>query len=420
MSRLGYNHEQKAMREKTISLLLIIIITILLLTSSSPSSVNELRLEVSDNAIEWISTPGWLRGLSTLRSMDLDRHIIEKMLVELSEIELDKGDPHQAEKILQEARIIFPNQAEILYRLGLVTTVTDPGHAMQYLTIAATMDEAFSVSIEELEHILNEFTGSDIQNGLDLGRMLETLDEWKLAALVYQEVLRQEARNPDALALMGNALEELGKDGYPYLSLASEIAPDSVLVRAMLAVYWQLHDRPDKAISYLFSLSEDFPEESIWQENIALVYLQEEEIVDAYDHFVAAVNLEPNDPDLWLELARFCIQYNIYIQEVGLPSAREALVLAPNFPEALMVMGQVLMLAGDADNSVLFLQRAYELDPTDPAITYFLAGAFLSAGRSQASFDHYVETITLAGENSYGLAARQMLEQFFSPVVLVP
>jgi tetratricopeptide (TPR) repeat protein len=291
---------------------------------------------------------------------------------------------------------------------------------MQYLTIAETIDEDLSAPIGELEAELNAFTASEIQDWMNLGRTLEILNEWKLAVLAYQEALQREVNNPDALALMANALEKSGKDGYPYLALASEIAPDSALVRAMLAVYWQLHDKPDKSIGYLTSLAEDFPEESAWQENIALVYLQEDDIVNAYDHFVAAVNLESLDPDLWLNLARFCIQYNIYIQEVGLPSAREALALAPNDPEAMMVMGQVLMLTGDADNSVLFLQRAYSADPHDPAITYFLAGALLSTDQMQDSFGYYIETITLAGESSYGLAARQMLEQFFSPGIFVP
>jgi tetratricopeptide (TPR) repeat protein len=411
---VGYNHAQAAMQARVERLFLFMVAICFILAMSIPFKKGNVLLEAESFGQQWISAPVWLRKFTVLDSMQVDENVLKQMLFGLSEEQLRAGHAQLATGILKDALAIFPQDAMILYRLGLAMIAADPYRAPQYLILAGTLDPAYADTCTKLQTLIEGVKEFTSQNWLDLGRALESAGAQDVAVLVYQRALRIDQNNPDALAFLGAVLDQEGKEGLPYLERAEEIAPDSVAVRVELAVYWQRHGQVEKAIYYLRSLAEDQTANALWQEDLGIAYSQSGDLVTAYDHFVAAVNLEPAEYELWMGLAQFCVQYDIYMEEVGLPSARKAVALALGDPKALVVMGQALILTGDVDNAAKFLAKAQALDPNDPAITFFLANALYKAGRISEAFEYYVKTISLAKEGGYGLAARQRLEQYFN------
>jgi tetratricopeptide (TPR) repeat protein len=411
---VGYNHVQETMQIRIERLFLFMVAICFILAMSIPFCKGNDPFAVGSIDHQWISAPGWLRKLSSLTSMQVDENMIQQMLFGLSEEQLQAGHAQIAIGILKEALAIFPQDAMILYRLGVVTIAVDPHLAPQYLILAGTLDHAYSTACSELQTAIERAGEFTTQNWLDLGRALELVGAQDVAVLVYQRALRIDPSNPDTLALLGAVLDKEGKEGLPYLMRAEQIAADSVVVRIELAVYWQNHGQTDKAVSYLRSLAEDQPANALWQEDLAIAYSLSGDLVEAYDHFVTAVNLEPTEYELWMGLAQFCIQYDIYMEEVGLPSARKAVALAPGDPSTWTVMGQALIHTGDADNATKFLSKAHVLVPNDPAVTFFLADALFKAGQTGEAFEYYIETISLAKEGEYGLTARQRLEQYYN------
>ncbi len=352
--------------------------------------------------------------------MGIAQHPVMQILLAVAADAVADGDAERAIIILQEARTIFAHSSEILFRSGLTTSVVNPLQAVPFLSVAKALDPDLASSIGKLERILTAPFEDQLQDWLDLGRELERLAELSLAELAYRRAILIDPGSPDALALLGNILEQEGKGGLSFLHTALQVAPDSILARAEMAVYWQQHSQPTKAITILQSIARDLPSESIWLINIARVYSEMGEVGQAFDHFVMAVNIAPEDATTWLALAGFCLQFNIYIQDVGLPAARNALSLAPYDGEALLKMGQMLLQAGDANSAIRFLERANEMNPNDLLIVFFLAEAYIAADRAAEAYSFYVQIITEAGESSIGSFARDRLERYFGVGAILP
>ncbi|MBE0699161.1 MAG: tetratricopeptide repeat protein, partial [Anaerolineaceae bacterium] len=61
------------------------------------------------------------------------------------------------------------------------------------------------------------------------------------------------------------------------------------------------------------------------------------DLLVALEHFQKATTLDPQNSLYWQYLARFTVDYSVNVRFIGLPAARQAVVLAPNDPAALDV-----------------------------------------------------------------------------------
>jgi tetratricopeptide (TPR) repeat protein len=125
------------------------------------------------------------------------------------------------------------------------------------------------------------------------------------------------------------------------------------------------------------------------------------------------VNLEPNNAFAWRTLARFSIDYNSDIRGLGLPAARQALLLVPEDPAALDLLGLAFFQLGDTISAERFLQRAIEKDATFAEAYLHLGQLYIQQQESLLARDYLRQALVLAQEKPVGEMARRLLQQYF-------
>jgi cytochrome c-type biogenesis protein CcmH/NrfG len=134
---------------------------------------------------------------------------------------------------------------------------------------------------------------------------------------------------------------------------------------------------------------------------------------DALSAYQEAVELSPLDYTKLTALARFCVQYDYLVKEIGLPAAQKAIELAADEPESQDIYGQTLLVTGDNKQATEAFSVALSLNP-DYAPTWLHIGqAALSQGDSILAKEALMKTVTISGNSSESETARRLLKQYF-------
>jgi len=100
-----------------------------------------------------------------------------------------------------------------------------------------------------------------------------------------------------------------------------------------------------------------------WQVSIGQAYALNGDLQAALGAFTRATEIAPTDAAIWQALASFSTQYNMQVEDVGLPAAQMAVELTGEDPLALDSLGWALVLLERFDEAEDVLQHAIEVDP---------------------------------------------------------
>jgi tetratricopeptide (TPR) repeat protein len=120
-------------------------------------------------------------------------------------------------------------------------------------------------------------------------------------------------------------------------------------------------------------------------------------MVEAIDAYQLALNLEPNQTDAYIELARLLTLYGE--PERGLGMAQQALIRQPDSPRALAVLGRAYDWLGMPDDAVRFCRQAVQVDPTLAVSYAYLAEALVDNGQWFAANDAIATALELDDTN---------------------
>ena len=296
-----------------------------------------------------------------LRGQSSDRLIYEKIYSAW----LEAGELESAERVLSEWVAFDPQNPLLKYQLAKMLIPGNISSALELLNKAASLDENYSLLFNSLNEISTDLeeTPLDSYQLLLLGRALGKSNEWELSEKVLEDSVELSPDYGDAWAFLAEARQRLGKDGSYEIKMAKEFAPDSLLVKTMQAAYWRRQNKPELALVVLHEAAELELDNPIWQIEIGNVLAEMGNIHDADSYYQKAILLDPYNADYWVILARFCFQNNMNIYEVGLPAARQALVLAPENVNALDVMGQGMLAVEDYTSAERYFIKALEFAP---------------------------------------------------------
>jgi tetratricopeptide (TPR) repeat protein len=316
---------------------------------------------------------------------------------------------------LQALATLQPGDARHPYELGLLFAARQPESALAPLSLAAELDQTLRPKTQVIERSIRSarLAGDPVYTLVASGRALASLDEWELAAEAFRLAVEANPGYAEAWAFLGEARQHLGQDGLPALEEAVFLNPGSVAANTFLALYWQRKSRFDLALVYLYAANLE-PENPALQAEIGNNLASLGEFESALKHYQQATELAPRDPQYWRALARYSIKYEIEVREIGLPAARQAVLLDSKAPASLDVMAQVLTLLGDPASSERFLHRTLQADPGyAPArvhlgLVYLLRG---EPGQAREQFD-LVQTLAPA-ESVEAEHARRLLEIYF-------
>jgi tetratricopeptide (TPR) repeat protein len=325
------------------------------------------------------------------------------------------ADLDSLHKTLTQHAAAAPQDAQVLYRLGLIETVLSADQASGHLNQASLLDSGLSARVHAIQTglILAGKTPDASYRLLLIGRALGSAGEWSTALLAFERAIALNPKNFEALAFRGEALNQLGKDGYPDLEKAVQAAPESVLIQALQAVYWLRDGKPERALVYLHAAARQEPDNPVWQVDLGNALAAMGSLDDAARSYQAATQIAPKDPAYWRLLAGFCLRYQYLVRDMGLPAARQAVLLNDKDPASLDLMGQVFSALNDMLSAERFFQRAIQAAPDSADAHFHLGYVLLQEGDTQAARDQLLLASKLQPDTNAGQQASRLLKQYF-------
>lgn len=243
------------------------------------------------------------------------------------------------------------------------------------------------------------------------GRGLAAIGEWRLARQALLRAVELAPNYAEAWAYLGEAQQQNGEDGLPALLRAVELDPRSISARLFTALYWQRHEdfvEADQNFAVAARLSPSDPFIQIqWGQN----YVLKGEASKAQEHFEKALELAPKDPVVWRTLAAFCVQTELFVAEIGLPSAQQLVTAFPEDVDALVLNARAYSLIGQTATAATFFNLALEQDSLSVHAHLYYGIFLLAHGDIPGAKLHLDQVLALAPNSPEADLAAYWLEQ---------
>jgi len=145
------------------------------------------------------------------------------------------------------------------------------------------------------------------------------------------------------------------------------IDPNDPYSHVILSTIYQQQGDKEHAFSTAKTALEHFPKNALAHENIAYLYKNEQNLSAAYEHFEKSSHLTPK-ASTYVGLAQ--IQDTQNRKKEALENYEKAVALSADNPQYLTLLGLAYWEAKEFDKAKNSLQKAYTLEPNNPA--YFL------------------------------------------------
>ncbi len=334
-----------------------------------------------------------------------------QLLLELALAQESLNDSIGTLATLLRAHGMAPLDNAINYALGIQFAATQPDNAIPFLENAAAETTYSTASSALITLIQNTASlGESAERSIYLGQELSTLAEWEAAASAFDKAVQIAPENGIAWALLGESVQHVGEDGFDDLSRALELNPHSDIVNGLMAVYFRRQKKYDLAITYLYKAAENNPNESTWQVEIANTLAMQGNVNDALIHFQVATLMDPENWIPWRELATFCVSYNFSVNPIGLDAARKALLLKPNSPSLLDLMGSAYMIMGDLDSAERFFTQALQVAPNQAEILYHMGQLYLEKKETAQALQYLRQAAQTTTDNRIRDNANRLIQ----------
>jgi tetratricopeptide (TPR) repeat protein len=309
------------------------------------------------------------------------------------------------------------DSAKDIFHLGLLLAVDLSDQSIDVLSKAADLNSELKPSLRIME---SGIYGSNLEDPLAyrlllVGRSLTSLGEWDLAVTAFEKSTQAAPQYAEAWAFLSMAQEQVGVDGLPALENAVALKPDSILIQAMQSIYWTNHGNLKMALVSLYQIAEQEPENSIWQVEIGNSLANLGDLVSSLTYFQKAVELEPDNPVYWRDLAAFSLKYNVQIEDIGLPAARQAVILDSSNADGLDLLAQFFINEGDLYSAQRMLLKAVDVDPQNSYAHYHLGMVYLELGEGDLAYQAFQAAMNLAKDQDPILVdqIQRVLDQYF-------
>lgn len=316
---------------------------------------------------------------------------------------------------LENQARLNPADAYAAYRLGLLLTLSSPDNALPELARASTLNPEVDSAVQTLRAALavsSQQSDKSMQKVV-VGQALGLVQDWQLAQTAFEQAVQLDDKNAEAWAWLGEAKQQTGQDGSAELNHALSLNRHSVNVRALRGLYWSRQGKYEQMLAeYLLAAGVE-PENPRWQAGIGEAHTKLGDLVAALTAYQRAVELSPAQAEYWRLLAYFCAENNVQTEELGLPSAQQALMLAPNDPAILDTLGYVYLSTGRYANAEVSLMQAVEIAPQYFSAHIHLATTYLAQGNRAAAFNSLTYVRDADETGVYAEIASQLLDKYF-------
>lgn len=334
----------------------------------------------------------------------------------LASLYADQRDDQALVEVLTGWYALDPEDPQVAYLLGMQLSVRTPKEALDLLLKAGRADARYSQAAQVMRRGINQAAvAEDAGYGwVMIGRALGSLEEWHLAQRAFEQAVAASPQYAEAWALLSESQYQSGENGRSALEKAHGLNNKSPLVQAITALYWRRQGRLEEAYRYLLEVARQEPGEMMWQIELGHTLVEMGDLEAALRFYQRAVELAPTSQLAWQALARFSIEHDMDIRNLGLPAARQAALIAPDDPAPMNLMGLAFFHLGDTISAERFLQRALEKDAAFAEAYLHLGTLYLQQQDLQKAHEYLRQAFVLAAGKPVGDTARRLLERYFT------
>lgn len=339
----------------------------------------------------------------------------QQAVYEETQAMLENGEFEQAVYLWRQLLDEQPDSALAAYRLGQLSLLLQPDDAAAYFNRAANLSPEYQQPVQRYRSVLRsaEFSQLPAYRLTLYGQALAAEGEWRLAAEAFSRVTQADPTYGEAWAYFGQAQLQLGQDGYPALQQALQLNPDSLAANLFMAVYWRAQGYPDTALPFLQKAAALQPDNTHILTDLGFTLAATGDIAGAIEQFQRIIEIAPDDLETWQTIAGFSLDNDLQVRQIGLPAARQALLLAPEDAATLLLMARAYSQQGDNLVALRFFQRALDAAPQEPAVHYYLGAHYLVQGENELAQQELGRTIELDEGGDYGNLAQSILADYF-------
>jgi tetratricopeptide (TPR) repeat protein len=311
--------------------------------------------------------------------------------------------------------------SELYYQLGLLLAAHDPGAAPAYLLQAAQLNGEIEPQARQLAFTIQRALPKEepAHTLLAAGRTLALQNQWGLASHAFHRATRLRPDYAEAWAYLGEARQHTASAppdaGLDEIRRALALDPNSMAANTFMALYWQRQGHYQQALEYLLASSQLEPQNPVLLIHQGDIWAQRGDLIVAQEHYRKAIEMAPYSPIYYRSLAEFCIRYNVELRATALPAARQALLLDPEEPTSLDVMGQVLFRLGDQYNAERFWLRALSKNQNHASAHLHLGLLYIFQDQIGRARGHLAMALSLAPGTPTAYQAQRLIEDFTTP-----
>ncbi len=345
----------------------------------------------------------WERGL---KQQDPSENLYSR----LAQIHQESGDYPKAAQYLQRYVSDHLEDASAHYRLGLLLTLSDPNEALSELIAASQLDPQLAPAIQTLRAALNLASLNDAPSErlVIIGRGLGLVNEWQFARAAFESAIQADEKNAEAWAWLGEANQHTDQNSSEQLDQALRLNPNLSTVRGLRGLYFQRSGNFREALAEFQSAATIEPNNPAWYVSIGESYSKLGDLIRALEAYQYATTLAPDDANYWRLLAMFCAQNVVNLNDVGIPAAQHAVILAKDDSNSQDLLGWSLLLGSRYDDAERHLTRAIELDSQNASAHFHLALVYLQKDDRASAYDHLIQARDLGSKE-----AESLLNQYF-------
>ena len=351
--------------------------------------------------------------LADAREVVKSAHLQDPFLLTQAAAILRKaGELEGAREALIETNRLDLDNDEVKYQIGVLSMVEDPDLAQQAFQMVQA-DLQRQANARYLLEVIHSRTDNENPSGWRLiaGQALSQVGEWDAAKQAFQSIVNEDPENARAWAMLGEAQQHNNQDGKASLEKAYALDAHDELVNALLGLYYRRQGNTTQALVYLEQALKINPMAAVWRMEIGGALADAGRLEEALDQYKAAVEINRNDPKSWFALAKFSISRNYQVEDNGLGAARQAVVLAPDNPVYLDLLGTAYLTLGDMDNAERCFVQALRLDPEQAAILIHLGQVSYSRGQKENAFAYWRRASTSARNDRLKEMAERLLQE---------
>ncbi len=384
------------------------------------NTANQLQ-SLSDEGREalgeaYLAAGDWRQAVATWQVLAAGDNAAQSLFEKILKQQWDHQAFAEALQTAEDWLARYPQSAQAAFSAGLLECAEDPPAAAPFLIQAAKLDPGLIPQVETLQAAIDKAYQEQHEGyrRVVVGRALADLNHWDLARRSFEIATINSPGYAEGWAFLGEAIQQLGEDGSQELKHAAELDPNSLVVKTLLALWNRDNGHPEEAMSLLKQVAALEPGQAVWQMALGDTAAMIGDLYSALGYYERATELEPDNAQTWLALGDFSAVNQVEPREIGLPAARQALILTSNNAPALDLMGRVMLALEDADSAERFLQQAIEKDGAYAAARLHLAQLYLSQSQMDAAYPLLNEAVKLAGKDTQtGALAKRLLARYF-------